>query len=218
MQGIVEVQRFLSFFTHPSRRHVLNVTREQAPAAHLLPCILLTFHSFAIILVPRCFTCRPCLPSSSYQRITCFKEEGRKREKAREREKYISTLEKNKGIEKGIGKRKRKTQKRLDGVAVAVTQLRPRLICLKYTAPLVEVLLMATRPPPPLKASFPHAIPLQHDPFYDTGCLILYLCVNRVGHPSSRPYLPTTPVSNRFSGFPEEFADKVRFDNGVILK
>ena len=51
-------------------------------------------------------------------------------------------------------------RERLDGVA-AVTQLRPHLICLKYTAPPAEV-LMATRPHPLLRTTpsffFPPAV------------------------------------------------------------
>lgn len=65
-------------------------------------------------------------------------------------------------------KRKRKRE-RLLGVA-AVTQLRPHLICLKYTAPPAEV-LMATRPHPLLSLSppfsffFPPLFPLSRAPF-----------------------------------------------------
>lgn len=50
-----------------------------------------------------------------------------------------------------LSKEKEEERERLLGVA-AVTQLRPHLICLKYTAPPAEV-LMATRPHPLLSLS-----------------------------------------------------------------
>lgn len=68
-----------------------------------------------------------------------------------------------------LSKEKEEERERLLGVA-AVTQLRPHLICLKYTAPPAEV-LMATRPHPLLSLSppfsffFPPLFPLSRAPF-----------------------------------------------------